>query len=176
MLFFTIEMIKGTENDAEVLQECMAEWDACFEEDEPSLIVEVDELYGHIDDIDEVEGLAASIAEDLPDSEFTMKGCIDTSELAGEYMDFVIEYKNNKLISKSSCWYVQMFAEDFDEYEDFAESYADENGEPRFTEEQFEMFKEGEYFLLDSGDGDCVAEVPLDYVTEINMDEYDEEE
>lgn len=169
MLIFTINL-NGTDDDALVLKDCLTEWDDSFEDDDPSLEVIVDELYGHLDAMDEVEELAVSIAKALPGSEFTIKGCIDTSEKAGEFMDFLIEYKNNTLVSKNSCWYVDMFATDFDEYADFADHYSDENGEPRFTEEQYEAFKTGEYFILESGEGDCVQEVPLEYESVIDLD------
>ena len=159
MLIFTINL-NGTDDDALVLKDCLAEWDDSFEDEDPSLEVVVDEFYGN-DDTDEVEELAVSIANALPDSEFTIKGYIDTSESAGEYMDFLIEYKNNTLVSKSSCWYVYMHANDFDNYADFAEHYSDENGDPRFDEEQYEAFKVGEYFILESGEGDCVDKVPF---------------
>ena len=174
MLVFNIRVANGSDEDAEVLMECLAEWDESFEDDETSLEVDVDELYGHADDMCEPEDLAVSIANALPNSEFVISGCIDTSERAGEYMDFVIEYKNNKLVSKSSCWYVYMSAMDFDEYKDFAEEYVDNNGEPRFTEEQFEAFKQNTYFILNSGEGDCVQEVPLESEYEIDLEQEEE--
>lgn len=168
MLVFTINLT-GTDADALTLKDCLTEWDDSFEDLEASLEVTVDELYDHIDAVDEMESLAVSIAEVLPENEFTIKGYIDTSELAGEYMDFLITYENHTLVSKHSCWYIYMYAADFDEYEDFAKYFQGKNGEPRFTEEQFEAFRHGEYFILNSGDGDCVEEVPLAYESVIDL-------
>lgn len=170
MLIFNVTL-NGNDDDAQVLQDCLADWDDAFEDDEPSLEVEVDDLglYGH-DDICEVEELAEDIANALPDSSFTITGYIDTSELGGEYMDFLIEYSNHTLVSKNSGWYIYMHANDFDTYDDFAEAYTDEDGQPRFTEEQYEEFKTGEYFILESGDGDCVSKVPLKYETTTELD------
>ncbi len=100
MLFFTLNL-SGTDEDASVLHDCLTEWDDCFEDDEPSSEVIVDDgdegLYHH-DDIGEVQDLAISIAEALSYSEFTIKGYIDTSESASEFMDFLITYKNNTLV------------------------------------------------------------------------------
>ena len=169
MLHFNIHMPNGTEKDAEVLKDCLVEWDEVFEDDDPSLEIEVRELYDHSDDVEDLEKLAISIAENLPGSEFTIDGCIDTSEDNGEYQDFLIAYSQNKLTTRHSCWYIQMYAEDFEDYDDFADEYQDEDGEPRFTEEQYEAFKEGTYYILDSGEGDCVPEVPLDTVYKVDL-------
>ena len=170
MLDFNIRVTSGTDNDAVVLQKCLAEWDDFFEGDSPSLFVEGEDLYGHTDDMDEMDNLAISIAKALPASDFLISGRINTSEKAGEYMNFLIEYKDKRLLSKHSSWYVYMWADDFDEYEDFAENYQDKKGKPRYTKEQFEAFQKTQHFVLESGGGACVPEVPLEYEKELDVD------
>ena len=170
MLDFNIRVTSGTDNDAVALKNCLVEWDDVFEEESPSLCIEVEDLYGHADDMDEMDKLAISIAKALPASEFLVYGRIDTSESAGEYMDFSIEYKNQKLISKHSSWYVYMWADDFAEYEDFAENYQDKKGKPRYTKEQFEAFRKTQHFVLKSGAGACVPQVPLEYERELDVE------
>ena len=163
MLIFNLRMINGTADDAIVLRNCLAEWDDCFENFNPSLVVNVDELYGHIDETDTMDELAVLIAKALPNSTFTISGCVDTSEKGGEIMDFLIEYQSKKLISKHSCWYLRLDA-DFDEYAEFAEIHGN-----KYTEAQFEIFREKDHFILDSGYGDCVNKVPLEYENEIDL-------
>ena len=90
MLDFNIRVTSGTDNDAVALKNCLVEWDDVFEEESPSLCIEVEDLYGHADDMDEMDKLAISIAKALPASEFLVYGRIDTSESAGEDMDFSI--------------------------------------------------------------------------------------
>ena len=170
MLFFKINH-KGGAEEAVKLKECLVDFDQCFEDEEPSNEINVEELYGHIDATDELVNLAVDIAKSIPDSDFSIEGCIDCSERSGEFQDFLIEYTNGKLIEKHSCWYVEMFAEDFESFEEFSEEYVDENGDPRFSEEQFEDFRNEKFYILESGDGDCVKEVPLDYAREVSLDE-----
>ena len=63
-----------------------------------------------------------------------------------------------------------MWAEDFDEYEDFAENYQDKKGNPRYTKEQFEAFRKTQHYILKSGTGACVPEVPLEYEKEFAVE------
>lgn len=170
MLIFQIHH-KGGEEEAVKLKDCLINFDDSFKDDEPSTEIDVEELYGHIDATDELVKLAVNIAKSIPESNFSIEGCIDCSERSGEYQDFLIEYTDGKLIEKHSCWYIEMFAEDFESFEEFCEEYVNENNDPRFTEEQFEDFKKEQYYILESGDGDCVKEVPLDYVCEVSLEE-----
>lgn len=103
---------------------------------------EVEECYACVW-LDDIEELAVRMAKLAPDATFTLKGVVDSSESAGELMDFIIEYSNDKLTSRSSCWYI-------------------ERGEG--------------YYVLDSGDGPVVTEVPLDDPEEIDLGDYSDDD
>ena len=120
-------------------------------------------------DMSTPENLAIELAQALSDIDFVIEGHIDTSESAGEYMDFLIEYQNRTLISKSSSWYIQAYLCDFDNYNEFAQAYCDKKGKPKLTQEQFESFKYDDVYILNSGSGDFVREVPLDTVYELDL-------
>lgn len=114
--------------------------------------------------------LALNIAKSAPALKFTIEGVVDSSESAGEYMDFAISYKDGEITEKSSCWYIMMSMDDFEEYEEFCEEYCDDDGEPLYSEEEFNEFQElMECFVLDSGDGAIVDTVPLEYVRRIHI-------
>lgn len=163
MLNFKIHL-DGNKENAKVLDSCIAGFDEWFEENEnPSVDVELEEIYGH-DSLDDIEELAINIANALPNNSFIIEGCIDTSESAGEYMNFQVEYKNKKLISKNSGWYLHMYPDDFENYDSFLEYY------PKFSEEEFEKFRHDDYYILDSGNGEFVKEIPLSYQHELALD------
>lgn len=110
--------------------------------------------------------LAVPMIEAAPDLNFTIDGCTDTSESAGEYQDFRIEYINTKLNVLSSFWYIPMFAENYFEYEDFCEEYCDDDGEPLYTEAQYEKFLKEEWSLVEVNlfDFDLpMSQIPLVY-------------
>ena len=56
---------------------------------------------------------------------FTMSGTIDTSESAGEYMDYRIEFKEDMLKVRNSPWYLVYWGTNDwnDSYEDFCEQF-----------------------------------------------------
>jgi len=58
-----------------------------------------------------------------------------------------------------------MDADDFDDYEDFCDAYGD-----RYTEEEFMEMRGAAHYILDSGDGDVVTEVPFDEPEVIDLD------
>ena len=124
-------------------------------------IIDIDEDASSVELSELTKSIAVKLAEALPELGFSMKGVIDTSEEAGEYMDFLIEYRDGVLTEKSSDWYVILHADDYEDYDDFCEAYCDDDGEPRFSEEAYEAFQTGEWYLLDSGYGDAVQQVPL---------------
>ncbi|WP_407383919.1 hypothetical protein [Ruminococcus sp.] len=84
------------------------------------------------------EELAQVMAETAPNLTFTIDGCVDTSESAGEYMDFSISYRDGKITAASSCWYIYFYGDDYEDYEEFCEEFLDDEDNPRFTEEEFE--------------------------------------
>jgi len=115
------------------------------------------------------EELAKVMAKTAPSLKFTIDGCVDTSESAGEYMNFSISYCDGKITAASSCWYIYFYSDDYEDYEEFCEEFLDDEDNPRYTEEEFEAFRssDDELFVLDSGNGDIVSAVPLDNIREI---------
>ena len=115
------------------------------------------------------EELAKLMAEAAPSLVFTIDGCVDTSESAGEYMDFSISYCDGKITVASSCWYIYFYGDDYEDYEEFCEEFLDDEDNPHYTEEEFDEFcdSDEELFVLDSGSGDIVSAVPLDNFREI---------
>ena len=132
--------------------------------------IEVEEEYSLVWLENITNDLAVNMAKIAPELKFTIEGVVDTSESAGEYMDFAISYIDGEITEKSSCWYVMMFMDDFEEYEEFCEEYCDDDGEPLYSEEEFEKFKEHmDWFVLESGDGAIVDAVPLEDIRKIKI-------
>jgi NAD-dependent DNA ligase len=131
-----------------------------IEEDEEIVVSRTSELI-YCEDI--AKQLALPMMKAAPTLKFSINGVTDTSESAGEYQDFRIEYANSKLNVFYSSWYISMFAANyFDDYEEFCEEYCDENEKPLYTEAQFEKFAEEEWNLVE----DCnlpMLQVPLTY-------------
>ncbi len=135
-------------------------------------LIDVDECY-EVVWLWDIEEFAARMANKFPELSFTMQGVVDTSESAGELMDFVIKNQDGKLTTQSSCWYLEVYSDGH--LEDFLSRCRTE-----ITEEEKERFLKGELplFVLDSGDGDIVTKVPLSEPEEITFDDddFDEED
>lgn len=129
--------------------------------EENEVAVNEERKYVWVEDIS--NQLAVEMVKAASDVEFVIQGTVDTSEQAGEYMDFIIEYKNQKLTERSSCWYV----ENIEGIEDFFEESDD--WDEKEIEDNFERFMELGKYILDSGDGEIVDEVPLDEPVEIEI-------
>ena len=107
--------------------------------------------------VDDVTKMAEKAVKAAPGLKLvTIEGTVDTSESAGEYMNFLIKYENGELSVASSCWYLILEAGKFESYEEFCKSYTG------CSEEAFEILRQRTYYMLDSGAGDIVTEVPLD--------------
>ena len=132
--------------------------------------IEVEEEYSLVWLENITNDLAVNMAKTAPELKFTIEGVVDTSESAGEYMDFSIAYSDGEIIEKSSCWYVMLYMDDYEDYEEFCEEYCDDDEEPLYSEEEFEKFQEEmDWFILESGDGAIVDTVPLDNVRKIKI-------
>lgn len=115
--------------------------------------------------VHDVVRLAELMVKNAPDiSFFIISGIVDTSESAGEYMNFVIKYENGSLTVQSSCWYLILYADEFDDYDEFCEVY------DGYSEDEFEELRKCTHYVLDSGSGDIVTEVPLDDPEVIDLD------
>lgn len=87
---------------------------------------------------------------------FEISGVVDASESYGENMNFFIRYENGALSVQTSCWYRTLDAYEFSDYENFCEVY------DGYSKEEFEKLRRCPHFILDSGEGEVVTEVPLD--------------
>lgn len=190
---FTVHLT-ATESDIQNIHAAIAkklEWDedVDFEEDitsDPD--AELQTQHFDIEDdyncayLEDVEELAAAMALKAPSATFQLDGVIDTSESAGEYMDFLIVYQDGKLTSRSSCWYLQdshdYFMDCYPDYETFSEEFWDnDNDQPKYTEEEYDEACNWDWvFFLNSGHGDMVSNVPLEEPEELDLSEYEDED
>lgn len=114
--------------------------------------------------LEDILALANEIAYIVPDLLFSFSGHIeDSSEKAGDLMDFEITYQNKKLVSRSTSWYICIYMDEIDDYEAFCKTLCDQYGKPRYSEEEYEGFREcaNEWFVLDSGQGEFSSNVPM---------------
>ena len=111
--------------------------------------------------IEDLMEFAENIAKLAPNAEFAMDGTVDTSETAGEYMDFSIEYSDREVVVHYSEWYVYLGL--YDSYEDFCEEFDEVYGEHRYTEEQFEelMNSDEDWFVIEDSEKTLIRNVPL---------------
>ena len=127
-------------------------------------IVNIDETY-EVTFLDDITNMALEMAKAATGSAFTIEGVIDTSESAGEYMNFKICYSQGELEEASSCWY--MYPDSCLEemtYEEYCDDYGDD-----YSEEDFEKMKMG-WFIVETQKGVVMmATVPLDQVRRIEV-------
>ena len=140
---YTIRLT-GTESEIVKATEVLA--DQLLEDDligKDFITIEETNQVVWLDDIVEMAKDAAKAANGI--NSFTIGGTIDDSESCGQYMDFLIEYKDNALTVQSSDWYYE------------AEMKTEEDSD----EEEPET-----YYILDGdedGDEEVVTEVPLNH-------------
>ena len=116
----------------------------------------IEETYDCVFEEDLCE-LAKSIARVAGNASFEIKGHIDTSASAGEYMDFLIQLQNGKLTAQFSDWYVETCMESFDDYEDFCEGFFE------CSQEEYDKFSDCEFVnIIEAAEGDYLSkDVPL---------------
>lgn len=115
--------------------------------------------------LEDILDLANILAYYLPAIAFSLSGHIE--DFAGhieDMMDFKITYQNKKLTSQSTCWYTHIFMDDFADYDAFCTAVCDLYGNPRYTEEDYEGFRDcaKEWYVLESGQGEFSTDVPFD--------------
>lgn len=151
--YYTINLV-GTEEEIKKATAVLAvvfDDESLFGKD----FIEIEATYQFVW-VQDVAQLAELMAKNAPTiSSFTISGIVDTSECAGEYRNFLIKYENGSLSVQSSCWYLILHADDFDDYDEFCEVYEG------YSEEEYEEFKKYTHYILNSGRGDIVTEVPL---------------
>ena len=85
--------------------------------------------------IEDLEKLAIDIAMAVPAMWFSIKGHIkDTSDGAGDEMDFLIFHQAGKLFLQSTDWYLYIHMDDFQDYASFSAKVCDLYGNPRFSD------------------------------------------
>ena len=158
---YTIRLT-GTEEE---LQKATAVLAAAF--DDASLLgkdcIPIEETYRFVW-VEDIAELARQVVKTVPAlAGLTISGTVDTSESAGEYMDFYIQYEAGSLTVQSSCWYVILDAEEYADYEEFSEEFED------YSEEDFAELRQCPHYILDSGEGELVTKVPLGEKQEIPL-------
>lgn len=118
--------------------------------------------------VEDITDLATAMATIAPKSAFTIEGVVDTSESAGEYMNFLITYADGELKEHSSNWY--MYPDElvqFMTYEEYCDDYGDE-----YTEDDFEKMQKG-WFIVEKSlfENELMESVPLDQVRIIELKE-----
>lgn len=130
--------------------------------------IEIEETYKCVD-LEEITGMAIKMTKSAADASFEINGVIDTSESAGELMDFSFVYDAEKLVRKSSDWYIETCIEDYESYDEFIDEWEDEAGD--LSEEEFEDLRdENEFVFFVEAEGGTVVmtEVPLSHVVTID--------
>ena len=89
---------------------------------------------------------------------FSMRGTIDVSESNGEYMDYVIDFRDDTLYSSNSVWYLNYCGTDmWDGYEEFCEVFDKKediaSGKHTYSEEFFNALKRNFEWYSTSGFG-----------------------
>ena len=87
-----------------------------------------------------------------------MRGTIDVSESNGEYMDYVIDFRDDTLYSSNSVWYLNYCGTDmWDGYEEFCEVFDKKediaSGKHTYSEEFFNALKRNFEWYSTSGFG-----------------------
>ena len=159
---YTIKLI-GTEHDrkkaAAILGELLQEnFDAAgFVE---TGVAEIEETY-EVVFFEDIVDMAERIAGAAANAELTIEGTVDTSESAGEYMDFDISCKAGQMTTRSSDWY--LYPDDVEgiTYEEYLEEY-----DSTCTKEDFEHMQAG-WFAVETGSGFetvMMQEVPKEHI------------
>lgn len=102
--------------------------------------------------LDDVKPLIETLGED-----FVIEATVDTSELAGEYMDYRFTTVKGRLMVKRSDWYKETCMRSYVDYKDFCDKFCD------CSEEEYERIKVNEFVnLVESETGEYLTgDVPL---------------
>lgn len=114
--------------------------------------------------MEDIQSLAINMALEAPEVCFSFVGHIeDHSENAGDEMDFRLTYDRRKLIEQTSDWYQYVCMDEYESYAAFAEKFCDSHGNPRYSKEDFDGFRQcsDEWYVLDGGTGEFSAKVLL---------------
>ena len=174
-------VIHGSEAEKTAIAEILAK---AFERGEGFKLNKSDVIKGRNIDVKEtydvvlledITNMALEMAKVASGSTFSIEGVIDTSESAGEYMNFKISYSHGKLEERSSFWYGYPNGglEDMS-YEEYCEEYGfkyddEDDYEVDYSEDDFEKMKKG-WFIVETNKGNVMMEtVPLDHIRRIEV-------
>lgn len=140
-------------------------WDSYGNSSWDKEIYSIEDTYNFVF-LEEIRDLMIAISRFDPTVEIDIEGYIDTSESAGEYMDFNMHYENNVLTVNYSDWYLWL-GYSYENYEEFCEEFGD-----KYTEEQFKGFMESDHYIVDYDNIVPKVELKNSYVVNIG-DGYD---
>lgn len=135
-----------------------------IQDEEPTIhgdYFEIEETYDLVWFDDYVE-IMSEFVRDEDCGDFEMEGCVDTSESAGEYMDFRIEYKDGNLTAAWSDWYLIIDAASSD-YEEFCEHLDFSPGSDE-AKHLWEVNQKEDIYIISSFDdknGTVLLSIPL---------------
>lgn len=152
-----------TESDSAVVREYFENigWDVQTEG--LHLLVTTDESKRKVDGMGDDGLYFDAVLEDLKpliaklNKDIDIAATVDTSEAAGEMMDYLVSSVDGQLKIKRSDWYVEACMDDYEDYEDFSDSFCD------CSEEEYAEIKDCEFvYLLETDDGEILSvEVPM---------------
>lgn len=120
--------------------------------------------------VEQLTSLAKRIVRAAPElTNLKIEGYTD-SDGDGTVMDFLIQYQQRKLTVAATDWYSMLESQYFD-YDEFCEDFCGEDGEPLYSEEEFEQFTASDwpYFVVgECGEEKIVDEVPFAEPKEID--------
>ena len=138
-----------------------------IQKDDDTIKIELNDSYSVVFKEDIVK-LAKDMAKIGRDVTFRLTGVIDTSESAGEYMDFDITYDGYVLTLKFTDWYLDLDVRSYESYEEFLE---DTEHEIEISKEYYEelLNKDDVVFLIGNNYTTVVEEVPFTDVEAIQI-------
>lgn len=114
--------------------------------------VENDTLIGLWDKFNE-------LMNQYPKAEFVVTGY--TKSGSDEMMKFEIEASNGTIEISYSDWFIEFDKSSYSDFEDFEDEYRTYNGEAICSKEEFDALPDRMLYILDSGYGAIVDELPL---------------
>lgn len=114
--------------------------------------------------IDDAEKLVQKVIKNTSGLEMiSVSGTVDASFGDGTYQDFQMLYEGECLTVRTTGWYTPfMICDEFPDYEMFCETFCNEDGEPCYTEEEYEEFVANEEMTygINSSEGYVVKNEP----------------
>lgn len=128
-----------------------------------NLLVTTDESERKVDGMGDDGLYFDAVLEDLKpliaklNKDIDIAATVDTSEVAGEMMDYLVSSVDGQLKIKRSDWYLETCMRSYVDYKDFCDKFCD------CSEEEYAEIKDCEFvYLLETDDGEILSgEVPM---------------